>query len=102
MAPPRVVPALISASARSLPPGTTGPRPSAVVKEADASAATATVSTPHRANTGRVQGDGTRTIRVLINGEAFVVDGEPTHERRGPWPGLLRQFCGVATLRRIT
>lgn len=36
------------------------------------------------------------------SGIAYVVDGVPTDERVGPWPGLLAIFGGNVKLRRVT
>lgn len=39
---------------------------------------------------------------VSGSGTAFWVDGIPTDERTGPWPGLLGLFGGVVKLKRVT
>ena len=39
---------------------------------------------------------------VADTGIAYWVDGVPSDERTGPWPGLLAAFGGVVKLRRVT
>lgn len=45
--------------------------------------------------------DATGTY-VPDTGTAYWVDGEPSDERQGPWPSLLRRFGGVVRLKRVT
>jgi len=35
-------------------------------------------------------------------GTLFWIDGDPSDERVGPWPGLLAMFGGVVKLKRVT
>jgi hypothetical protein len=39
---------------------------------------------------------------VPDTGTLYWVDGDPSDERQGPWPGLLSMFGGVVKLRRVT
>jgi hypothetical protein len=39
---------------------------------------------------------------VAGSGTAYWVDGEPSDERRGPWPRYLQEFGGVVKVRRVT
>jgi len=39
---------------------------------------------------------------VSGTGTAYWIDGDPSDERKGPWPKLLSQFGGLIKLRRVT
>lgn len=39
---------------------------------------------------------------VANTGIAYVVDGDPSDEREGPWQKYLQQFGGIVKLRRVT
>jgi hypothetical protein len=39
---------------------------------------------------------------VAGTGVAYYVDGDPSDERRGPWPQYLQQFGGIVKLRRVS
>jgi hypothetical protein len=36
------------------------------------------------------------------SGTAYWVNGDPTDDRKGPWPRYLKHFGGVVKLRRVT
>jgi hypothetical protein len=39
---------------------------------------------------------------VPETGTLYWIDGDPTDERQGPWPGLLAMFGGIVRLKRVT
>jgi hypothetical protein len=39
---------------------------------------------------------------VPESGTLYWIDGDPSDERVGPWPGLLSMFGGVIKLKRVT